>query len=192
MKIILINGPPRSGKDQAARHLESKYRAYHGKFSSALKDMVHQAYGLFAAPHDAFEEVKDQPCDEFWGITPRQAYIAFSEKFLKELHGKTVFGRILAHKIRSVASRGSKLAAISDSGFLDEALVLIDEFGAENCMLITLTRDGTSFSGDSRSKVVLPIKTVEVHNSGSTATLHAVLDEAVSEWVSEDRRVDVA
>ena len=97
-KIILLNGPPRCGKDYAGNLLTGP-GARVAKFAHVLKERTHAAYSILhrgqPAPHDWFETTKDEPCGEFLGRTPREAYIAFSEQFMKPLHGVDIFGRLL-------------------------------------------------------------------------------------------------
>ena len=57
---------------------------------------------------------------------------------------------------------------ITDSGFGPEALPIIKMFDPENCTLIRVRRDGCDFSGDSRSYVDLPVKTIDVKNAGNS------------------------
>lgn len=91
-KFLLINGPARSGKDTLAAILanrpQTEGRILH--FAKALKDATHAAYGLFNIAYDFFEAKKDSPLPEFFGLTPRQAYIAHSEDYFKKLHGQGV------------------------------------------------------------------------------------------------------
>src|SRR5690349_14966217 len=86
-RLLLVNGPPRSGKDTVGAILREFFPGsiYETKMAKALKERTHALYNLLdpetgrALRHDAFELVKDQPRDEFRGLTPRRAYIAVSE-----------------------------------------------------------------------------------------------------------------
>lgn len=162
MKIVLINAAPRAGKDTLAKEIQfiCAGGAEIHKFADELKGMTHRLYAtldasnagdyLLREPSDYFEECKDRPRLEFLGITPRQAYIGVSELLMKPLFGKDIFGRILADKV--AAFEGSvDVVLVSDSGFAEEARVLVDRFGAQNVYLVRLLRPGTSFANDSRS-----------------------------------------
>lgn len=81
-RVILLSGPPKAGKDESVRQIQTLFpRTFRLGFADCLKDSVHAAYGMPGVPFDHFEAVKDEPRDEFFGSTPRQAYIAFSETF---------------------------------------------------------------------------------------------------------------
>lgn len=109
MKVVLINGPPRSGKDTLAQALgqmlaEGNLRVLITPLASALKGATH---GLFAglagetnSPRwNAFEAEKEQPSEFFLGMTPRQAYIDVHEKVLKPIFGKPFLGQRKAQRL---------------------------------------------------------------------------------------------
>ena len=173
--IIFLNGPPRAGKDTAGNFLHEEYGFLHTKLSSELKDRCHAAHRL-SVPHDFFEATKDVPRKEFEGLTPRQAYIAFSEKYAKPTFGVDIFGRWLLKNMI-----GGPNFAISDSGFREEALPIIAHFGQENAILLHIHRPGHDFSGDSRSYIELPVPTREVHNSGTIKDFYLKIEEAIPE-----------
>ena len=154
--IILLNGPPRSGKDYAGRVFE-ELGATTYKFATEVKDRTHAIFRLHV-PTDHFEDVKDDPRSEFLGATPREAYIRFSEGFMKPLYGDDIFGRLLAQRIRP------GVAAVTDSGFVSEAKVLVDQF--DDVVLVRIHRDGYDFSGDSRSYINLEGKCIDINNTG--------------------------
>jgi hypothetical protein len=162
VRNILLNGPPRAGKDTAAAVIEEMVGAWRFGFSYPLKLATHAAYGMNLRRHDAFEKVKDDPRDEFFGITPRQAYIAHSETYMKPLHGDDVFGKIWL-RVRKQSRVG--VVVVPDSGFAAEAMPAITHFGAENTLLIRIHRPGHDFRGDSRSYIDLPgVQTLDLVN----------------------------
>ena len=155
-KIILLNGPPRCGKDTAQLAMPDSIRM---KFAKPVKEGAHKAFGLMDADMDFFEDFKDKPLDEFFGATPRQVYISFSEDFMKKVTGdKKVFGKLLAKEIREFEDsvlEGGHTYMITDSGFRKEAEAIVEEFGAENVLLIRIYRGVLNFQGDSRSYIKL-------------------------------------
>lgn len=156
MKVILLNGPPRSGKSTIALELQKFFgedRCGIIGFSHHLKKMVHKIYGLpDSTPVEAFDSVKDTSSPIFLGMSPRQAYIMWSEKAAKVFHGNTFFGRMF---MRAAEADGRKLIIVSDSGFREEAEVVVERLGAENVYLVHLQRRGTTFDNDSRSYINL-------------------------------------
>jgi hypothetical protein len=194
--VLLINGPPRAGKDTVGQ-IVAKYargRVYVAKMAKALKERTHALYDLrFRGPsapfdqlgepypHDWFESSKDQPSPDFLGLTPRQAYIAVSERLLKPMHGPRVFGELLVQDLERNA-RDADLIVVTDSGFADEALPIIERFGADRVHLIRVRRPGHTFEGDSRSFIELPgIRTLDLQNMGSLEMLEAGVEQALWE-----------
>ncbi len=166
-KIFFINGPPGSGKDTAGIHLARKYasgQVY--KFAQPIKDAVVAIYhkGNKAA-FDALDtyENKGIPQAVYFGKTCREVQIAVSEFFLKPFHGdQAVFGKFLARDIRAEMSHarvslfpGPRFFFITDSGFRPEAEELVREFGADNCFLLRIRREGYTYAGDSRDYINL-------------------------------------
>ncbi len=156
-KIILFNGPPRSGKDTATdfamKHLGK--RGIHYRFAAPLKDATHSLFGL-KVPREYFDECKNTPSPLFLGLSPRQAYIWMSEEAVKPKFGKDFFAKVAVHSIaqRIIESKKTDgVVVISDCGFAEEVAALIEAFGQENVALVHIKRPGTDFTNDSRSYI---------------------------------------
>jgi hypothetical protein len=178
-KVILLNGPPGCGKDYVGKLIADRYlgRVHVDKFARVLKEATHALYGILVhgrpAPHDWFEKTKDVPNGSLFGLTPRQAYIAVSETYMKRHHGDRIFGELLVRDLK-IRAAGSDFIVITDSGFRGEAEVVVDAFGAANCLMLQIHRSGCSFDGDSRNWVDLGdlgVKTRVVHNPGDEGIL---------------------
>jgi hypothetical protein len=181
--LILLNGPPRCGKDTAGEILAKRIPyARTAKVSAELKRMTHRLYGLRPEliQHDAFEASKDEPYEGFLCVTPRKAYIAVSELLLKPLHGDDALGKMLA---RSIHPEG--VLIVTDSGFRAEAEPLVAL--AARTLLVHVHREGCTFEGDSRDYWNWraphgPERSVlEVVNPGTLDGYERVL-EGVVEW----------
>lgn len=189
MFAVFINGPAGSGKDTAGRLIElCSYDVPAGgkspsvrlmKFAGPLKRAVHALLGIENRTIDAFEgEAKEELVAEFLGVTPRQAYIAMSEKMAKPLWGPDFFGQVAMRSALSL--HPDSMVVFTDSGFADEAWPLINQLGPSRCLLIRLHREGKTFAGDSRSHIELPgVQTVDIENNGSTEDLKHKLKLAV-------------
>lgn len=166
--LILFNGPPQSGKDTGSEHFLDILGnlATHLKFSAALKQMTHDLYGLpLGTAFDYFEKVKDQPRDEFYGLTPRQAYINVAEKLIKPVHGKDFF---VKKSINEWSKSFYPVAVVSDLGFQFEYDYIREIVPINDIVVIQVTRPGCDFGNDSREFVVSdPSHTFQIINDGS-------------------------
>lgn len=190
-RILFINGPPRCGKDTVGRLLETLHdEVMVVKMANELKTATHRLYNArtpdgLPAPANFFEDSKDLPSDAFLGTTPRKAYIGVSERYMKPEHGADVFGRLLLKGMQAVYPAVVAFA-ITDSGFRPEAVPIIEYFGAANCRLLRVKREGTWFY-DSRSYISLEdlgVSAVVVSNNGTLDDLARELAPIV-EWVKE-------
>lgn len=193
MQILLVNGPPRVGKDTLGElcvehlfHEDGNVSIFVEKFARILKERTHALYGYSEYEHDHFEKVKDEPCDEFYGVTPRKAYQSVSENLMKPLHGESIFGTLLADDIDDMAHEmGSypDLVVITDSGFHPEAREIIRRFhGGDNITLVRLHRKGCTFEGDTRGYIDLAsegVPGVDLTNDGPKEELWHKLIDAV-------------
>lgn len=162
--VVLLNGPPKCGKDTIVSHLVPYLAFHHMKFAAPLKRM---AAALLDMNVEMVEKLKDGEFDilskeyeeedvNFGGNkytygekdTLRRLLIRISEEFLKPTYGDTFFGRIAARELRRSSY---PLAIFSDSGFVSEAGTVIRTFGQQNTILIRLHRDGCNFDNDSRA-----------------------------------------
>jgi len=167
-QVILFNGPPRSGKDTCTKWLMEK----HGdifqrlRMAQALKDGVHAMLGLpvFA---EEFDDVKGEELPEFFGKTPRSAYIAAAEQFMKVHFGPECFGHIWLRMYNEQFLEPA-IALVPDTGFGPEIQPLINHFGADQIWLFRIYRKGCDFAQDSRGYVngVLPFEKEIVNIDG--------------------------
>jgi hypothetical protein len=196
--IIIFNGPPGSGKDEAASYF--KQRGFkHVSFKHVL---LKETIEYFGVPRDWFmqnyndRKIKERPEKALRGFSRREALIHVSEEVIKPVEGLDFFGRCVANEIEE-----GKDYAISDGGFIEELTPIINKIGTGNIVLVQLTRDGCDYSTDSRryfdgnlikeyvlnhqtpikKQHVLPhkfaISTYRIHNNGAIEDFHGVLQE---------------
>ena len=196
MKIILLNGPPRSGKDATGKLLESMMdKACVLKFAEPVKMSAHAVMRMLKGSgtvplSEAFDTCKDEPSPYFFGLSPREVYIAISENLCKPLFGEAVFGELMATQIREKQEEGFDNFIITDSGFQKEAEVLEHHFG-EQVYLVNLHRDGATFTNDSRGRIELPdCLTYQIRNNGTHSDLRVRVAEVLraieNNWVKCD------
>lgn len=183
-RYVLINGPKRSGKSSCAAAVQnSRINASISVigFSYHLKRFVHGIYlgrTGFGLDPDHFDAVKEQPQELLGGMSWRKAYIHYSERVMKPLHGPRWFGEQV---VRAATEEASDIVIVPDSGFRDEVDVLIDSAGANNVLLIRLHREGYGFAGDSRGYVSLLDRGIETHDVQSREdALNQTMDQVVA------------
>lgn len=185
-KVIFFNGPPGSGKDQCSEFACSKSpNIQEYKMAKPLKDACHKLLGLSGGLKD-YENLK--PVDigiilggEPIGMTLRQFYIHISENVMKPIFGKDIFGKLAVANIREmVKNQNAEIVVISDSGFVEEAMPVVQEVGIARALLIKLYRPGKDFSQDSRGYIDIPdVKTIELQNDGSLEDLSRAVHNLV-------------
>lgn len=185
--VVLLNGPPRCGKDTAGVHLAQLIpNSMVVKFAGPLKRMTHIAYGLPVIPDDFFEQLKDKPLDAFFGLTPRQAYIKMSEEQIKPFLGVDHFGKLLRRCIWREYCAGKRVFFVTDSGFGPEAVPVINSIGNNNTLLLRLHAEkrGVSFAGDSRSYISLPeVTAYDIDNNDSIEAFKSVALRMVEPFI---------
>lgn len=163
-KILLVNGPPSSGKDtvgkickelvpdcrtvKMSRPLKCGAAALFYALHGDLEGEVHSA----CVEDDYYEDQKDEPLPRFFGKTPRDVWKSLSEDWIKPQFGKDFFGNLLTARIDKMPE---EFIVVTDAGFVEEVEPLIERFGAENIALVRLSRKGCDFGQDSRGYIQL-------------------------------------
>lgn len=204
--IIIFNGPPGSGKDEAASYF--KRRGF--KHLSFKYVLFKETISFFGVDEEWFmngyndRSVKERPEEFLEGMSRREAMIYVSEVITKPALGKDIFGVYVANEVEDGMNY-----AISDGGFEEELVPLINRVGTQNIVLVQLTRDGCDYSSDSRRyfngrlekeyiiqkstdidrEHVLPkefsIRTYRVHNNGSLNEFHEILRDIYEKECNE-------
>jgi hypothetical protein len=196
--IFIFNGPPGSGKDEACRlfkqkeykHLSFKYHLFR-----ATVDHFYVSLDWFMQNYEN-RSVKERPENRLNGFSRREALIHVSENIIKPAFGKEYFGLKAAEEMEPSGDY-----CFSDGGFQEEIVPIINKLGAENIILVQLTREGCDFSSDSRRYIngtlveefilgketpvikshileqKFPIKTYRVHNNAAVQDFRAALEK---------------
>lgn len=196
MSVIIFNGPPGTGKDEAClffkergfQHLSFKYHLFR-----ATADYFNVSLEWFMHNYDD-RSVKERKEEKLGNRSRREALIHVSEDIVKPSKGKDYFGAMAATEIEK-----DKDYCFSDGGFMEELIPIINKIGAETITLVQLTREGCDFSSDSRryfngdvvEEFILGkktpilkhhflskqfyIRTYRVHNNGSIEDFRSVL-----------------
>jgi nicotinamide mononucleotide adenylyltransferase len=212
--IVIFNGPPGSGKDEAAAFYKENFGFGNLSFKYQLfKETINH----FEVDEQWFMEgyddrtTKEKQEVALNDMSRREAMIYVSEDILKPKKGLDYFGRTVAEEIED-----GNHYAIADGGFVEELQPLVERVGAENIVIVQLTREGHDYSTDSRryfngrlrktftinesteieSQYVLPeelnILTYRIHNNGIIRNFHDVLnnifEELSEQYVIEETR----
>jgi hypothetical protein len=198
MGVIIFNGPPGTGKDEAClffknlgyKHLSFKYHLFR-----ATAQYFGVTLDWFMKDYDN-REVKERKETLLYHRSRRDALIFVSEEIIKPRHGKDYFGVMAAKEMTADMDY-----CFSDGGFMEELIPIINNVGAENMSIVQLTRNGCDFSSDSRryfngnivEEYVLgtetiimknhvlpkqfPIRTYRVHNNGTLDEFRSTLEK---------------
>lgn len=150
MKIISLNAPANSGKDEIAKYLSKTYGTVHMEIKELLFEVAIRAAGISKKLWEALyeREYKERPCPYLLvngvHVSPREWMIHCSEALMKPIFGDTVFGDALRKKLEAMekAHTGDKelVVVLSDGGFVAEALPNMEFVGVHNYYLARVQR----------------------------------------------------
>lgn len=183
-RIILFNGPPRSGKDTAADCIYSNNPMIHWfRLSAPLKAMVLALFGYDSTVMQFIEAHKDERLSQLEGFIYRELQIWLSEDCIKPKFGPDIFGKIAAHRVDRAYSL---LHMCSDAGFAEEVVPLVNLVGADNVLIVQIHRDGCNFDNDSRSYITVPgVRTIKLMNEGKLVDYQYAVKAVVNAWLDQ-------
>lgn len=209
--IVIFNGPPGSGKDEAA----SLYKRQFGFKSLSFKhQLFKETIAHFGVKKDWFMEGYDDREQKeikhfaLKNYSRREAMIHVSENIIKPQKGLDYFGKLVAEEIEDGINY-----AVADGGFVEELEPLIEKVGTENIVIVQITRDGHDYSTDSRKyfngnlikeyminyqtaidaayvlEEEMNVNTYRIHNNGSVRNFHSILADIYNE-LKEDYKLE--
>lgn len=147
------------------------------------------ANGNFYLP--SAEWVKDYKMYEVCGkwYSKREWLIHVSENIIKPHTDNKYFGKCLTDRIDC-----QDFVIITDSGFVDEALPVIDKVDNGCCMVIQLFRENGSDIKDSRKMLTpedfkphLRPYFTSIYNEGSLLSLKVTTEKEIQKWLNENQ-----
>ena len=154
--IILLNGPPRCGKDTAAEFITlmvGNSKVQHMKMSRPLKSAIRGIFGFTHIEVHALESCKDQSKredgPEFADLSYREMQIKLFEH-LKETYGPGILGQIFVRHDRHTMKRHT---VVSDAGLTVEIEPIVEAYPYKDIGLIQIRRPGCNFDNDIREYI---------------------------------------
>ena len=214
---ILLNGPPRSGKDSFADavcgvdEVAKGHVVVRSSFGQALRQVIRPFTCAVGAPQHPtewqkwYDENKDRDMHEVLDVprtirSLRHCMIELSENFVKENFGQNIYGRlVLRHWLNLVKHTHEKhgndegiedlkfTLVVTDLGFEDEGKVMFDFFRPHELTVVQLHREGCNFDKDSRSYVTLGAGEWAFNNDGMTLDEWHNRSRAVVQGIWENR-----
>lgn len=191
-KIILVNGPPKSGKDTIGWDImdwlhfndeRERCLVTLEKFAGPLRKIANSLNPILVTD---FEEIKDEKV-MVGGLSPRKIMQSASEDWLKKLVGPTVFAELLhqrIHREMNINQYVNNFVVVTDCGFQTEVDYIVDKYGEDNVYLIRMMREGCNFIGDTREFTNIPKRShfATITNNGSYDDLKSAAASVLSVW----------
>ena len=190
--IILLNGPPRCGKDTAAEFITlmvGNSKVQHMKMSRPMKAALRLIFGFTMAEVRELEENKDQGNGpEFADLSYREMQIKLFEH-LKETYGPGILGQIFVRHDRHTMKRHT---VVSDAGLTVEIEPIVEAYPYKDIGLIQIRRPGCNFDNDIR-EYIGPHKSIGnfevVENKYDLELFQAQIKRVLVKWeLLDDKR----
>lgn len=183
MYLLLVNGPPRSGKDTFAHLLrehmikQPKVQAPHIEpLSAPLRRIAYEMVGMRYGDSRAMDyEVFKTTWFPKFQRSGRELMIDVSERFMKRNYGDEIFASLLWERVNNSPVN---LVIISDSGFQGETNRLASLAGPSNVVVVNVLRNGCSFDNDSREWISHPWASSQHYQIPNNRTLEDLATEA--------------
>lgn len=206
MKMIVLNGPPRSGKDTFLKLLKAVFmddlptdKLVPFSYKWVLCEGVGKRYSIHPKviwDWNANTLTKDTPKKSLGGKSVRQCLIYESEEVIKKELGEDgvalkTFENVKSHIKEWLDNPIEDCVLVTpDGGFESEMLCAMKFFGIcrSDIFLIRFQRKGHTFEGDSRDFIASPNITID--NDGDKIDLMGHL-QAVKNFIDRSRRDDL-
>ncbi len=179
--IIILNGPPNSGKDTAAEFIVKMIsQVNHAKLSRPLKAAANNIFDLQPGTLKFFHEDSDLESPFLLGSTYRQVQIDLFV-MLQAKFGDDVLARLfIRYAKKNIAA---KHIVISDCGRTVEAQALVAHYSKNEVALIKLAREGCDFSKDIREYVKIDCgKTTFINNEHDLELFEMQIKRVLIRW----------
>lgn len=193
MIIISLNAPMSCGKDEMADYFVQKHGAVKMELKELLTEIAVRSAGVTRTLWDALytREYKEIPSPYLivngFHVSPRQWMIHISENVMKPVFGKSVFGDALVNKIKELKLPIDSVIVLSDGGFPEEAIPIIELVGVDGYRLVRIHRydeEGNEFGwgNDSRSYLRKEMLGIDIHEMDAHNMPNKMLECADDIW----------
>lgn len=160
--IVGFNGPPRVGKDTIALALQQlldefteSTPVHRQALAATMREGAAAILGM-SGGDKWYNEIKDQPLELLNGGTFRQFMIDMSESFVKNIHGKDFWARLMHHRNQHWWTSVPTILIVTDIGFTAEVEYLCNH--SEKYLNVRVDRPGDyDFKNDSRGYVAAQV-----------------------------------
>ena len=168
MKIVAITGPMGCGKSLAAKHLINRHSFLRHYFAKPLKEMI-KCLGL--TEEHVNGNLKETPCDELCGQTPRWAMQSIGTQWGRDL----IHPNIWTNAWKNTLPDDNANIVCDDLRFPNE----VDMLKKLNGTIVNIVRDGYKIDESHESEShILPFNH-QVINNGSIEDLKTNLDNII-------------
>ena len=172
-KLIILNGPKRSGKDTAAQAIQDYFggpdQIEHVKLSQPLKDIVSQVTGT-----DFSDDYKDSPDHGFRSKSYRKLQIEVYNR-LSEVFGPDWLGLCLLNHLEDTDAQ----CVVCSDGGRDDDIKALEHLGPSDLLIIQIIRPEHDFTNDIRHYISTKGATVRtIVNNDRDEYINNVIDLA--------------
>ena len=182
--IILLNGPPRSGKDTAVKFVQQALdNCLHMKMSQPLKSGLCSIFSFTHTEMALLEEFKDNTDFGYGNIHYRDMQIKLFQH-LEEVYGSSILGDIF---VRRYGATAAKHVVVSDAGRNTEVIPILREVRVGEVGLIEVHRPSCNFDNDIREYMSTETKSKikyveELHNDYDLELYEKQIQRVLRKW----------
>ena len=172
--IILLNGPPGSGKDTVGKYIAEKYgNCTIEKFALPIKKMIQTVFNLTPEQFEYVDSQKNKnsPQELLCGKSSREIQIEFAENFMKKTFDNTIFSKLLVKRLNCDKN---VVIPVTDLGFHSEIDHIVESRG--DVIVVHLHRENCRFINRSYVRHPNACRNYRIDNDFSLEVLYKNID----------------
>lgn len=184
LRVILLNGPARTGKDETARQfIDLVPDTYILSMIAGLHAEALAEYGFSPDAANVFEHIKDEPHNDLDGKTARQVYIEYGNK-MRRRNGEDYFAQRWLKTAATLIDKYSYIV-VPDCKLWAEYRAAKRLVGEKHVCLVELHRTGRTWQNDVAGLYMgrhINGPLMRIINDGDVSHLGRRLHEIVAQW----------